>query len=47
LREQIEDEHQHAGEQDHELHRHLQYPVEEQTEPALGHRALAEIALHL
>ncbi len=43
----VEDEDQDPGEQDHELHRHLEEGVEEQREPALGEAGPREIPLHL
>ena len=43
----IEDEHQHAEQQDEELHRDLEHGVEHQAEPALAQRRPREVALHL
>ncbi len=43
----VEDEDQHAGEQDEKLHRHLEERVEQQREAALLQAAPREIPLHL
>ena len=43
----VEDEHQHAQQQDEELHRDLEHGVEHQPEPALAQRRPREVALHL
>ena len=47
LRELVEDEDHRAEEEDEELHRHLDHPVEEQAEPALRDRLARQVALHL
>jgi hypothetical protein len=43
----VEDEDEHAREQDEELHGHFQERVEQQGEPALGEARAGEVTLHL